>query len=43
MNIDLIGGNRYFVIFTDDKSRMVMVYFMKEKSEVFWCLATVEN
>lgn len=30
-----IGGSRYYVLFVDDYSRMVFVYFMKTKSEVF--------
>ena len=30
------GGNRYFILFIDDYSRMTWVYFMKEKSEVFF-------
>ena len=42
-----VGGNRYFVTFIDDKSRMVNVYFMKTKSEVFQCfkkyVSMVEN
>ncbi|GJR12199.1 retrovirus-related pol polyprotein from transposon TNT 1-94 [Tanacetum coccineum] len=30
-----IGGSRYYVTFTDDSSRMVLVYFLKNKYEVF--------
>jgi len=30
-----IGGARYYVIFIDDFSRKVWVYFLKQKSEVF--------
>ena len=30
-----IGGTRYYVIFIDDFSRKVCVYFLKQKSEVF--------
>ena len=30
-----IGGSRYYVTFIDDYSRYCMVYFMKNKSEVF--------
>ena len=30
-----IGGNKYFLVFIDDFSRMTFVYFMKRKSEVF--------
>jgi hypothetical protein len=29
-----VGGNRYFVSFTDDRSRKSDIYFMKRKSEV---------
>ena len=35
MQVPSIGGNRYFVTFTDDFSRYTTVYFMKNKSEVF--------
>ena len=30
-----IGGSRYYVTFIDDYSKYCMVYFMKNKSEVF--------
>ena len=30
-----MGGCRFYVIFIDDHTRKVWVYFMKEKSEVF--------
>ncbi|KAL4352088.1 hypothetical protein GQ457_06G029360 [Hibiscus cannabinus] len=30
-----LGGNKYFILFIDDFTRMTWVYFMKEKSEVF--------
>ncbi|KAE8660902.1 hypothetical protein F3Y22_tig00116944pilonHSYRG00073 [Hibiscus syriacus] len=29
------GGNKYFILFIDDSTRMTWVYFMKEKSKVF--------
>ena len=29
------NGNRYFMLFIDDFTRMTWVYFLKEKSEVF--------
>lgn len=32
-----IGGSKYFLIFEDDYSRMVFVYFMKTKDEVNNC------
>ena len=35
MQVDSIGGSRYFVTFVDDYSRCVAVYFVKHKSEVF--------
>ena len=35
MQVDSIGGSRYFVTFIDDYSRCVVVYFIKHKSEVF--------
>ena len=34
MPVNSVGGNRYFVTFTDDYSRYTAVYFMSEKSEV---------
>lgn len=30
-----VGGNRYYITFTDDKSRFVHTMFMKHKSEAF--------
>ncbi|KAL4362450.1 hypothetical protein GQ457_04G012430 [Hibiscus cannabinus] len=30
-----LGGNKYFILFIDDFTRMTWVYFMIEKSEVF--------
>lgn len=33
--INSIGGARYFVLFIDDFSRKMFVYFLKQKSEVF--------
>ncbi|XP_076933425.1 uncharacterized protein LOC143599326 [Bidens hawaiensis] len=35
MPVPSLGGSRYFVLFTDDYSRMTWVYFLREKSEVF--------
>lgn len=32
-----IGGSKYFLIFQDDFSRMVFVYFLKSKNETFEC------
>ena len=29
------GGNKYFITFIDDFSRMTWVYFMRQKSDVF--------
>ncbi len=34
IQIDSIGGNKYFVTFIDDYSHCVSVYFIKHKSEV---------
>ena len=34
MNVESIGGSRYFVSFIDDYSRYVTVYMIKNKSEV---------
>ncbi|CAG4978543.1 unnamed protein product [Colias eurytheme] len=42
-----IGGSRYFLLFVDDCSRMVFVYFLKHKNEALKCFkefkAQVEN
>ena len=35
MNVDSIGGSKYFVTFIDDFSRYTTVYTMKNKNEVF--------
>lgn len=35
MKVQTLGGNRYFVTFIDDFSRMCWVYFLRSKSEVF--------
>ena len=33
--MESLGGNKYFVSFTDDASRKVWVYFLKTKDQVF--------
>lgn len=47
MSIESSGGSRYFLLFTDDYSRMSWVYFLKAKSETFDCFkkfkALLEN
>eukprot|EP00794_Sanderia_malayensis_P014530 gene14530-biopygen11634 len=47
VNIDSVGGSRYYVTFTDDFSRYTVIYFLKKKSEVFGkfkeYVATMEN
>ena len=35
MNTQTRGGNKYFIIFVDNYSRMTWVYFMRQKSDVF--------
>lgn len=35
LQVESIGGSRYFVTFIDDYSRCVSVYFIKHKAEVF--------
>lgn len=35
INVDSFGGSRYFVTFLDDFSRKVVVYIIKQKSDVF--------
>lgn len=37
MNTESLGGSKYFLLFTDDYSRMSWVYFVKNKSESFEC------
>ncbi|KAL6323788.1 hypothetical protein AAG906_002256 [Vitis piasezkii] len=34
MKTPSLNGNRYFILFIDDKTRMCWVFFMKQKSEV---------
>ncbi|GLV44126.1 hypothetical protein CBL_21279, partial [Carabus blaptoides fortunei] len=43
MSIDSINGFRYYVVFKDDFSRFVRIFFMKEKSEVATHLDTFLN
>lgn len=35
IQVDLIGGNRYFITFIDDHSRNLWTYLIKRKDEVF--------
>ncbi len=35
MKAESLGGSRYFLLFTDDYSRMSWVYFLKFKYEIF--------
>ncbi|CAA0820534.1 Unknown protein [Striga hermonthica] len=35
MEVESLGGSRYFVTFTDDASRKLWVYFLRTKGEVF--------
>jgi len=35
MEVETLGGSRYFVSFIDDVSRKVWVYFLKSKDQVF--------
>jgi len=35
MQTKSLGGSRYFLLFTDDYSRMSWVYFLKLKSKIF--------
>lgn len=32
METESLGGSRYYLTFTDDKSRRIFVYFLEEKS-----------
>ena len=34
VNVDSVGGSKYYVTFTDDCSRFTTVYFLKNKSDV---------
>lgn len=42
-----LGGNRYFILFVDDFTRMIWIYFLNQKIDAFnifiWCKALVEN
>ena len=42
MEVDSIGGSRYFVTFIDDFNRRCAVYFIKHKSEVLAKLKLLE-
>lgn len=35
MSKDSLGGNKYFLMFIDDFSRMCWVYFIKNKEDTF--------
>ena len=35
IDVESLGGNKYFVTFIDDASRKVWVYFLKTKDQVF--------
>lgn len=35
MSVESLGGSRYFLLFTDDYSRISWLYFLKFKSETF--------
>lgn len=37
MNISSIGGNKYFLTFSDDFSRKIWIYILKNKDEVLHC------
>ena len=35
MSVESVGGNLYYLLFIDDKTRETFVYFLRHKSEVF--------
>ena len=35
MSVESLGGSRYFLLFTDDFTRMSWIYFLKYKYETF--------
>lgn len=47
METESLAGSKYFLLFVDDYSRMIFVYFVKHKSEALTCFkdfkAKVEN
>ena len=43
MQVESLGGNRYFLTFIDDASNYRKVYFMKHKSYVFECFKAFER
>uniref|UniRef100_A0A0A1X768 Retrovirus-related Pol polyprotein from transposon TNT 1-94 n=1 Tax=Zeugodacus cucurbitae TaxID=28588 RepID=A0A0A1X768_ZEUCU len=43
INVKSVGGARYFLTFIDDFSRMIFIYSIKEKSEVFEKFKTFKN
>lgn len=43
MSTTSLGGNRFYVSFIDDFSRMVKVYLIKNKSQVYDCFVNYKN
>lgn len=43
MSIPSLNGNRYFLLFIDDFSRMCWAYFLKAKSEVYEVFQQFKN
>lgn len=43
MSTNSIGGNKYYVSFIDDFSRMVTIFLMKNKSQVYDCFVKYKN
>ena len=43
IQVDSIGGNRYFVTFIDDFSRKLWTYLIKKKSEVIEVLTKLKS
>lgn len=39
MEHESLGGSRYYILFIDDFSRMIFIYFIKHKSEALSCFA----
>lgn len=43
MSTNSLGGNKFYVSFIDDHSRMVTVFLIKNKSQVFDCFVKFKN
>lgn len=43
MSVNSLGGARYYLTFIDDFSRKILIYVLKNKSQVFDCFVKFKN